>query len=551
MATPQVFNYFFKPVKYDPKAKSIVFTSDLPTHHTWYEMYFSECMNICEGHYATPGFILDYMGSFSFQIVKHEITNLIMNCPPGCSKTVWGAVLATLYLGCYPNERITIISSTEAVRDKYRQFITMIINSSFYKYWFPNTFVNETRANNKSEVSIGDYQGCVRMFAIGADITGVDSEFCLVDDPIDSNTFKKQGPKYLDDVNAKFSYLQTRLRKKNKDSITPMVLIMQRIGKGDTTDFALNSMRFMKWVQVKIPAIETSKNDTYNGTDPNLLHKQGKYYITPYVKWFRPTGTVYHPERLTIEEIEGKRDAFSSEEEYLYQYQQDYSGEGNNQYINIGAIRRWDSLEGISFEFYIMAVDTAIGVSPEDETRSKQDFNCAVVMGVTKAREIYLVDCELNRCKYESGGAKAKYMALIEKYNPKHILIEEANTGITLLEDVKGLLGGQIQKEFKPNYRIIRLVPRKENSKVENAIVANSIIEQGLFHLPEDEKAFNKRYLYRGKTDYVINEIIRELVNFPDPKIHDDVVDAITTSLCAIKKMYMATPRRQVRISII
>ena len=492
----------------------------------WFN-YVDQVFMITEHIHAIYNWHIDYIGDQVYHLLKGDdlAIKAIWNLPPMSSKTSLGIALATLYTAFYPNTRMCIVSGNDKVQKKYAINIKEVISSPFYKELFPHVYINENKPNTIDLFYINE-NGCYDIYSIMAKNTGADADMAILDDIIDYNTYKREGYKYIDKVNNNAFYIRnTRLREFGTRK--PMICIMQRICKDDTTDKLLSIFKSDNWSHICVPAIEDYDKDEYMG-------KKGRFYSFFNKKIFREKGTVLCSKVCTKERLMEKKLTFNSIVDFNYQYQQ-HNNEAETTLFSLGSIRRYSNASNLKVK--ILSADTANGLE-------NGDYNAISLYGLDDDNNIYLLGLWINRFKLDI--LETLMSTIIDNEEPRYILIENASTGISLINSVEKKLYGMplSNNDKRKDTRVIKV---KQNTvdKSTRAVIANSLITRGLVYFPysEDENFKSSYVLNDRMRKTTLEELEHELLVFTGENStterHDDAVDSFTQALCFIKKKYV------------
>ena len=189
------------------------------------------------------------------RVINGEITRLIINCPPGYSKTVL-AVKLLIAFGLAKNKKaqnIHLSYSDDLAMDNSQE-TKEIIASTIYQALYPGELKISTTAKKLWKTEEG---GGLKSSATGGQVTGfragrLEDGFAgllSIDDPLkpEDAIFKKLRLK----VNRRFS---TTIKSRLARPETPIVLIMQRVHEEDPTGYLLKGGSGEKWYHLVIPA---------------------------------------------------------------------------------------------------------------------------------------------------------------------------------------------------------------------------------------------------------------------------------------------------------
>lgn len=233
------------------------------------------------------------------RVIKGEIKRLIINVPPGSSKTELAVItLISRGLAINPRARFLHLSYSSELAELNSAKAKELVLSTEYQALFPLPIKSDSNARGRwnvvgeDGVSIG---GCYATSTLGQ-VTGFRAGHMaegfqgaiIIDDPLkpqDSLSKTKR-----DQVNN--AYINTvQSRKASPD--TPVIVIMQRLADEDLTGFLLNGGDGHEWHHVKIPAINEEGESYWPEKEPidtllKLKEKgnftfEGQYQQNPYV----------------------------------------------------------------------------------------------------------------------------------------------------------------------------------------------------------------------------------------------------------------------------
>jgi len=308
--------------------------------------------------------------------------------------------------------------------------------------------------------------------SVGGTLTGRGGDIIILDDPHkpeDAASEKKRNS-VLD------WFKSTLLSRLNDPGAGPIILIQQRVHEGDLAGYLLEQGG---WEHLDLPSI---------AEEPNTI-ELGKRGVIK-----RDVGHLLHPERLPLKLLDQRRSELGS---YVFaaQYQQRPAPLG-------GGIVKWDWFHTydvapaqVAGDRIIQSWDTA---SKADETNDYSVCTTWLVRGETA----WLLD--VNRAKLEFPDLRKKIVALAKQRGATLVLIEEAGSGIQLLQDLR--TGNSIN--------VKGIVPKDD--KGTRLLSVSPMIEGGSISVPSDAPwlaAFQ-----------------REITLFPNAK-YDDQVDSLSQFL--------------------
>lgn len=273
------------------------------------------------------------------------------------------------------------------------------------------------------------------------------------------------------------STLYSRLDSKENGRI---ILVMQRLHESDLVGHVLEKEG---WMHLNLPAIAI--------TDESIPLTHGRYHS-------RRTGDVLHPaqeSRETLAEIRSTIGTSAFEAQYQQQPAPEQGG-----LLHWEWFRTYDVLPQESSGLIVQSWDTA------SKAGELNDYSvCTTWRAVGK--NYYLIDVFRQRLEYPA--LRHAYMTLAQRYRPWMILVEDAGTGTSLVQEARrGDLGP---------IKMPRPV-KQDTDKIVRAAGQTGVLESGRVHVPR-----NAPWL-----DAFRNEVVA----FPGGR-HDDQVDSMIQFLAA------------------
>lgn len=460
-----------------------------------------------------------------------------------------------LYLGFYPHTRFLIVSGTEKVREDYLKNIKEILNSPYYQQLFPQVKIDKNEKNNEDGFFLekffykGEEEGGGRVVvsSILANKTGSNSDFSLFDDPVDYDRYKTEGENYLVKVNGIVGGTITRDRGLLGNE-APFLLCMQRIAANDPTGHLLGMSSSKKWKHIKVPAKVINGKDLYfnNKTQQESL---GKYFVSPYRKWFVPNGQFVFPEKFNESRFEFLRDMINNDIDFQWQMFQECESSDNKIFL-INCLNHYknEDLANVDFQARVLSIDSSNG---GNDYQSMQLWGFTTFDNpISKRKEIksYLLECYLSQKKTPLFVQDAIDWYI--EYQPDYIIIEEKSSGFEVINEFEIMIYGGLldKKDPRKNKKVICFNPKL--SKEDRARSCSTEINNSRTFFPEDYK---KITILDKKQVYVIKEIERELDVFPskNDRVHDDAVDALSQAINWARTYFNKNKERRVNISYV
>ena len=401
------------------------------------------------------------------EVYNGNIKRLLINMPPRYLKSVCVSVAFPAWvLGKDPTKRIIAASYSEKLATKHSTDCRLILESNWYKRVFSDTILSKIQ-NQKYKFSTTQ-NGYRFATSVGGTLTGEGGDILIIDDPHNPQNVlsEKQRNKVLKWYDNTFS---SRLNDKKNGVI---IVVMQRLHENDLSGHLLERGG---WVHLNLPAIFEEETTINIGNFTKIIKK----------------GELLFEKREGRGEIERIKKDMG---EYVFncQYQQKPMTENSGIFS-----KKWLQYynENINFENIYLSFDTAIKAAVNN------DPSVCSVWGKYQ-NFYYLID--LYREWLEYPDLKRKSIQLINKWQPKAVLIEDKASGQSLIQDLK--------KEL--NYNIIPIKVVKD--KITRFASITPVFEAG-------------RVFIKDKASWLF-DLEYELLTFPNSQ-HDDQVDSISQFL--------------------
>lgn len=421
------------------------------------------------------------------QFVKGDIDRLIIKAPPrhGKSEIVSRRLPAWIF-GLFPESDIMGTSYSADLAKLMNRDIQRIIDSDLYKDVFPKTRLNSKNIKTVSQgnwlrnseiFEIVDYGGAYRAAGVGGGITGMGSNFTIIDDPI-KNQEEANSPTYREKLWEWYqSTLYTRLEKGGK-----ILLTLTPWHNDDLSCRLLNIMaqdtHADQWDVLEFPAIKEKEPDEIDFRNPGEALWPGKYDIGRLETIKRTLGAHYF--------------------QALYQCSPVVRGGGMIK-IKWFQNSRYRILP-VGFFRIMQSWDTA------QKANEKNDYSVCTTWGELTDGRIYLID--VYRKKLEYPDLKRAVQELYNKFKPNGVLIEDKGSGTTLIQDLRySIKAVSIEPKGNKAYRLESIL---------RADAETPTLESGAVWLPESASW--------------LLDFESELEGFPNAA-HDDQVDSMTQFL--------------------
>lgn len=398
-------------------------------------------------------------------VEKRETDNLIINLPPGGGKTHLSSVcFPSRGLARNPKSRFLVVSySNDLVKDISTRVRDLVFEGEeFQEMW---ALQSSKDSNEKSHWKLlddrGKKTGEFKCASSGGSITGFRAGKLHRD--------KYYGALIMDDPNKPSDMLTERKREKSNEvwdtvrtrmasSVTPTVVIQQRLHDQDATGFKLSKMECIedgkwykvwrnkngsgrKWKQIIIPALI---DDEFVASLPEKYRNRvtGMFYGSDDKGRYS-----YWPEKETLEVLLDHE--VSNGYLFAAQYQQDPVRLGGN--LMPPSVWKWyNKSMAPKFDFRFITGDTAL------KAKDSSDYTVFAHFGVADGN-LYLID--YIRGKWESPQMRVKLLSFIadgtaldkERFGIlRGVWIEDAVSGVGLIAECRNASPVPINP-YRPN----------------------------------------------------------------------------------------------------
>jgi len=220
--------------------------------------YIGKVFNTVEPVPYQHNWHVDLISEYLQAILDGELTRLIINVPPGYTKSIAvNVAFSTRLLGKYPKHRVLSASHSFSLSTKMSIKAKMVMESAWYKELFPATVLKKDVENTQSYFKTTQ-EGLRQAVSVGGKITGEGGD-CLVGSTLISTDDGEKTLDYLIDNYKKlkvYSYNHL-LDREEKKSI----------------------LAFRKLKKRGIYEIQTNEGNTIRGTGDHLIFVKGEGYV--------------------------------------------------------------------------------------------------------------------------------------------------------------------------------------------------------------------------------------------------------------------------------
>lgn len=425
------------------------------------------------------------------KVISGEIKNLVINVPPGSSKTELAVInFIARGLALNPRARFLHLSYSDDLALLNSQTARDLIRSEEYQLLWPMEIADDAKAKKRWNVEInGKSAGGVYATSLAGQITGFRAGHMakgfqgaiIIDDPMKpEDAFSKMK---LERANRQ---LLTTVKSRKANPDTPIILIMQRIAEQDCTGFIKSGNLGGDWVHIVIPAVI---DNSYVENNVPLQHHtimerdaESRFSYWPYKERI---ADLLNMEAGQGEDVNGSkisRHVFSS------QYQQAPRAVGGN-LIRGEWLPRYTILPKIKYRK--IYADTA------QKTKERNDYSVFACYGLGDDGKIYLLD--QIRGKWEAPELESRAKSFWAKHgrpdaagmpwvtnfpDEKDVVLKMGQLRKMLVED-KASGTGLIQKIKLLNHIPIEGIERNKD-KLTRCMDAQGYLEQSMVCVPEN-----------------------------------------------------------------
>jgi len=392
------------------------------------------------GQPFTPTWHLEAIAYQLDRLRRGETKRLIINMPPRSLKSTTASVAFPAFvLGHDPTRRIICVSYSGDLAKKLANDFRAVAEARWYQDLFPGMRIGQK--DSETEIELTD-RGFRLATSVGGTLTGRGGDLIVIDDPLKPDDAMSESRRTA----ANQWFTNTLLSRLDDKRTGAILIVMQRVHMDDLTGFVQSLSD--DWTVLSLPAIAE--------IDEDIPISEGRVSR-------RKAGEALSPERepLTVLEVlklQLGSDAFSA------QYQQAPVPPGGAM-IKRHWIKRYAELPLVSERLLtLQSWDTASKSGPDN------DWSVCTTWIVTRHKRWYLHDVWRNRVDYPA--LKGVAQTLAARYRAQRVLVEDAGTGISLVQELRSKVSG--------------IIPvRPERDKASRMAVASAKFEAGQVFLPE------------------------------------------------------------------
>ena len=388
--------------------------------------------------------------------------------PRSLKSTIVSVAWAAWLLGLNPTEKIICVSYAEELAKRHAMDTRRLMASAAYRSLFPRTVLNKS-----TELTLETDQGGFRYSTtIGGTVTGLGANWIIIDDPS-----KAEEALSSTLIEKATTFYNSTLSSRLNDPVNGRIIVtMQRLHQADLVGHCLERGG---WHHLMLPAIAEEDEEIPIG--PGLMHLRRK-------------GDLLSPKRMPQSELDEKRRGMGSIA-FQAQYQQmPIPPDGN--IIKREWLATYSDLPDRSQGRIIQSLDTA------QKTNPANDYS-VLTTWLKVAERHYLIDVFRERCDFPT--LRSRVIAQHDLHRPERLLIEDAGSGTSLVQDLKAQRSD------------IRTIPIKAKEPKDVRIGAVSAF-------------FESRQVLFPKDAHWLDGCIVEVLGYPSTK-YDDIIDSIAQYL--------------------
>jgi len=407
------------------------------------------------------------------ELVRGSIRRLIINVPPRSGKSLLASVaLPAFMLGQDPTCRIICASYSAELATKLARDCRTVMTDPSYGRFFPATVIAGKNTETEIEAAHGGHRYAT---SVGGTLTARGGNLIIIDDPMKGDEAMSAAAR--ERVWEWFTgTVRSRLDNKAEDAI---VLVMQRLHVDDLTGRLLEHGG---WEVLSIPAI---------------AEEEEVLTIAPGVSHRRRPGDVLDPVREPRSVLDELREQLGSATFSAQYQQQPVPPEGA--LIKAEWIGTYQHTPPAGQRHYMVVQSWDCAY----KSGQQNDYSaCTTWLVRQDYEEAYLLNVWRDRIDFP--GLLRKVLELHRCYKPDLILVEDAGSGMSLIQTLKEQQCSV--RAWKP-----------EADKVTRMSTGSVLIEGG-------------QVLFPKKRTPALDDYMSELLSFPHG-LHDDQVDSTSQFL--------------------
>lgn len=336
------------------------------------------------------------------RVAEGKIRRLLITVPPRHLKSVCTAVgFAAWALGRDPAAKVMVASYGHSLAANHARDFRSLIESPFYRALFPGAQITK---NTEAEIrtTLG---GGRKAVSLGGPVTGFGADILIIDDLMKAEDARSE----VERQRVKAFYEQTLVSRLNDKRTGRIIAVQQRLHEDDLAGYLIDK-------------------GTFTHLNLKAIAEEDERFAINFGRWHeRKKGEALFPEMEplpTLEEIRREIGSFA----FSAQYQQNPVPPGGNR-VRWAWFGTYDERpERSFFQMVVQSWDTAVTAEPSS------DFSVGTTWGFREGKW-YLLD--LHRARLEYPALKRKVVELLDRWRPERVIIEKANSGIPLIQELR------------------------------------------------------------------------------------------------------------------
>lgn len=399
---------------------------------------------------------------------KPKLYDLIINIPPGTSKSTICTIMAPAWAWCKDDSlRCITASYSDSLATEHSVKSRDIIESDRYRRYFPWVEIKYDKGRKTNYESTGLGQRYAT--SVGGSVTGVHAHVITIDDPLNP----KQAASQVECVNANNFIDKTLSMRKIDKKLTPTILVMQRLATNDCTGYLLSK----KKTNVRHVCLPAESSPHVSPPEYKTIYKNG----------------LLDPERLgAIVLAEAKIDLGS----------EGYAGQ-------MGQVPVPDG--GLIWQKWFIPIDDSVFPKLVDLKNVGTDWDLAYTKDDTNAGNAYIRSGTLNNKMFIDD------LGVVYMEFPELIKFMRTNKAPHYIE---AKASGKSAKQTLVKMKIpaIEVQVSGKGDKVARAKMSSPYAEAGMV------------YVRKSLIDFLYNDIRQGILNFPKGS-HADLSDVLAQAI--------------------
>jgi predicted phage terminase large subunit-like protein len=440
------------------------------------------------------------------------VQNLLMNVPPGTSKSLVVSVFAPAWMWLWkPAWRAIFSSANDTVSNRDSVKCRMLIESD----WYQKTFAPKWKLSddqNAKTLFANTSRGYRRATTTERKVTGERADALFIDDPHDANDLTKTSI-----TNVRNWYTDAYANRVSQPETSVRVCIMQRLHEEDLSELLLS----LGFAHVCLPMEYEPEGpgavETFLGCrDPRTQEAEILFpWLYPPVVLYGEGGTKDAPTGGEVKRLRGsyagqmqQRPVAAAGNKFQREWWRFWCRDGKQHERPKGSTMAPPKVLLLTADFdeVIVSVDCAFKDNPEN------DYVVILVLGRIGADK-FVLDVRREHLSF-TATKKALLKTRSDWPNAYKIIVEDKANGTAVIDDLKSLISG-----------IVGFTPGPGDSKEARAVVAEAQCESGNIYLPEGApwlQAWVDEFASfpKGRNDDQVDALSQALIDMADEELH-------------------------------